>query len=88
MFFATGWDWMQPVRDRNTGIWDIVEVQYVGSATLHHPHIVTSKLNSETPLQQAALLQTSVVVRNSSTGIIGEITSFYLGLDGTFQAWV
>ncbi|MCK7535812.1 MAG: hypothetical protein MZV63_34925 [Marinilabiliales bacterium] len=22
MQFTAGWDWIQPVRDRNTGIWD------------------------------------------------------------------
>ena len=25
--YVTGWDWIQPVRDRNTGIWDQVTIK-------------------------------------------------------------
>lgn len=34
MQFTTGWDWIQPVRDRNTGIWDKVYVEITGSVDL------------------------------------------------------
>lgn len=41
-FIATeGWDWMPPVRDRNTGIWQDVELHTTGSLLLRDPHVVT-----------------------------------------------
>lgn len=30
MQFTPGWDWIQPVRDRNTGIWDKVSIEVTG----------------------------------------------------------
>ena len=29
MQFTPGWDWTQPVRDRNTGIWDEVTIEVI-----------------------------------------------------------
>lgn len=54
--FAAGWDWIQPVRDRNTGIWDTVEVHVTGPACMRDPHIQTMQINATTPLAAAAIL--------------------------------
>jgi mannosylglycoprotein endo-beta-mannosidase len=32
--FVEGWDWILPVPDRNTGIWDHVELSYTGPVAL------------------------------------------------------
>ncbi len=32
--FVEGWDWILPVPDRNTGLWDHVELQYTGPVAL------------------------------------------------------
>jgi hypothetical protein len=39
--YVAGWDWIQPMRDRNTGIWDKVYVERTGSINIKNPHIVT-----------------------------------------------
>ncbi|MDE1191987.1 MAG: glycoside hydrolase family 2 TIM barrel-domain containing protein [Arachidicoccus sp.] len=39
--YVAGWDWIQPIRDRNTGIWDKVILQSSGSVTITNPQIVT-----------------------------------------------
>jgi len=38
---AEGWDWIPGIRDRNTGIWQDVELTASGSLRLLDPHIVT-----------------------------------------------
>ena len=41
-FIATeGWDWIPAIRDRNTGIWQGVELQASGAVRLLDPHVVT-----------------------------------------------
>jgi len=39
--YAAGWDWIQPIRDRNTGIWDKVFIEKTQRINLQNPHIVT-----------------------------------------------
>ncbi|NDV77959.1 glycoside hydrolase family 2 TIM barrel-domain containing protein [Dysgonomonas sp. 511] len=39
--YVAGWDWIQPIRDRNTGIWDKVYIEKTGVVNLKNPHIVT-----------------------------------------------
>ena len=36
-----GWDWMPPVRDRDTGIWQKVLIHVGGDLLLRHPHVIT-----------------------------------------------
>eukprot|EP00850_Spirogloea_muscicola_P022865 SM000315S11902 [mRNA] locus=s315:76654:82974:- [translate_table: standard] len=38
--YVEGWDWIIPIRDRNTGIWDKVVVSVSGPAVLRDPHLV------------------------------------------------
>jgi hypothetical protein len=41
-FFATeGWDWIPGIRDRNSGLWQGVEIAASGDVTLGDAHIVT-----------------------------------------------
>lgn len=39
--YVAGWDWIQPIRDRNTGIWDKVSIYRTGSVRIRNPHVVT-----------------------------------------------
>lgn len=39
--YTAGWDWIQPVHDRNTGIWDKVWISATGPVEIRYPHIVT-----------------------------------------------
>ncbi|KAL8088663.1 hypothetical protein AgCh_038441 [Apium graveolens] len=40
--YVEGWDWMAPIRDRNTGIWDEVSVSVTGPVKIVDPHLVSS----------------------------------------------
>lgn len=39
--YVAGWDWIQPMRDRNTGIWDKVTLEQTGAVDISDPHVVT-----------------------------------------------
>ena len=41
MHYTPGWDWIQTVRDRNTGIWDEVSVTTTGAVRLMNPYVTT-----------------------------------------------
>ncbi|XVE63002.1 hypothetical protein DITRI_Ditri06bG0164900 [Diplodiscus trichospermus] len=40
--YVEGWDWIAPVRDRNTGIWDEVSISVTGPVKIIDPHLVSS----------------------------------------------
>ncbi|MED6141165.1 hypothetical protein PIB30_100597 [Stylosanthes scabra] len=40
--YVEGWDWIAPIRDRNTGIWDEVSISITGPVKLIDPHLVSS----------------------------------------------
>lgn len=67
MQYTPGWDWVQPVRDRNTGIWDEVSVTTTGDVTVKSPYVVTKVPGVRSPekkTQDDALVKTSVEVEN------------------------
>ncbi len=39
--YVAGWDWIQPVRDRNTGIWDKVTIEKTGAVKVQNAHVIT-----------------------------------------------
>jgi hypothetical protein len=39
--YTAGWDWIQPIRDRNTGIWDKVTIEKRNTVNLQNPHVIT-----------------------------------------------
>lgn len=41
MQFTAGWDWICPIRDRNTGIWDEVSLEKTGTVDLLDPFVRT-----------------------------------------------
>jgi hypothetical protein len=40
--YVVGWDWVQPVADRNTGIWDHVVVSKTQDFAFHNPWVKTA----------------------------------------------
>lgn len=68
MQYTPGWDWIQPVRDRNTGIWDEVSITTTGPVCLSSPYVVTKVpgvRDPETKAQREAFVNTSVELENT-----------------------
>jgi mannosylglycoprotein endo-beta-mannosidase len=66
--YTAGWDWIRPIRDRNTGIWDKVFIERTGVVSLDNPHIVTlvpGKRLQSGP-QEPALIKVTAELKNSS----------------------
>ncbi|KDP23514.1 hypothetical protein JCGZ_23347 [Jatropha curcas] len=40
--YVEGWDWMAPIRDRNTGIWDEVSIYVTGPVKIIDPHLAST----------------------------------------------
>lgn len=72
MQYTPGWDWIQPVRDRNTGIWDEVSMAVTKDVRVQHPYVVTKVPGVRIPnasKQEPAYLETSVELENVSDQI-------------------
>ncbi len=60
--YVAGWDWIQPIHDRNTGIWDKVTIEKTNSVNLKNPHIITIVPGKRFPGQP----QTPAIIRASA----------------------
>lgn len=67
--YVAGWDWIQPIRDRNTGIWDKVYIEKTGKVNLKNPHIVTLVPGKRMPeaKQADAILKVSAELQNTDS---------------------
>ncbi len=63
-----GWDWVCPVRDRNTGIWDQVSLEITGAVDLRHPFVKTRVPGERLPgiKQQPAFIDISAELVNTT----------------------
>jgi mannosylglycoprotein endo-beta-mannosidase len=70
--YTAGWDWIQPIRDRNTGIWDKVTVEKTQSIRLSNPHVITFVPGKRMPgeAQQPVIIKASAEVENPTSAII------------------
>lgn len=69
MQYTPGWDWIQSVRDRNTGIWDEVSVTTTGDVCLKAPYVVTKVPGKRIPdavSQKDAIVKVTAEVCNTS----------------------
>lgn len=69
MQYTPGWDWIQPIRDRNTGIWDEVSITTTGEIRVQSPYVVTKVPGLRSPdakSQKEAFVNTSVEIENLS----------------------
>ncbi len=64
--YVAGWDWIQPIRDRNTGVWDKVTIEKTNGVNLKNPHIVTLVPGVRFPgePQQPAIIKASAEIEN------------------------
>ena len=81
--YVAGWDWIQPIPDRNTGIWDKVTITITGSVRIRNPHIVTEVPGTRYPddaHQAPAYIHISAELENvTGSSVRGRL--YYL-LDG------
>jgi len=78
MQFTAGWDWICPIRDRNTGIWDEVALEIAGPVDLLDPYVQTKVPGKRVPggNQAAAIVSTSADLFNSTDMIqSGKLTA-------------
>ncbi len=69
---TAGWDWICPMRDRNTGIWDQVCIEVTGSVDIRNPYIETRVPGIRIPgeKQDPAYVRASVDLKNVSSQIV------------------
>ncbi|HUB59832.1 MAG TPA: glycoside hydrolase family 2 TIM barrel-domain containing protein [Puia sp.] len=68
--YVAGWDWIQPVADRNTGIWDKVWMDVTRPIRITNPHVVTLVPGIRYPDdsdQAPAVLRITAEVENPDT---------------------
>lgn len=70
--YVAGWDWIQPIADRNTGIWDKVTISRTQKINLINPHIITLVPGKRFPgkEQQPAIIKASAEIMNPSATTI------------------
>ena len=66
--YTPGWDWVCPVHDRNTGIWDQVSLEITGPVDLCHPFIKTKVPGRRLPgaKQDPAFIYLSAELQNTT----------------------
>jgi hypothetical protein len=76
--YTAGWDWIQPVRDRNTGIWDKVTIQKTGAVRIEDTHVVTLVPGVRQPdgPQQPAVIKVSAQLSNPTHNVVNGILKY------------
>jgi len=69
---TAGWDWICPIRDRNTGIWDQVSVEITGAVDIKNPFVETRVPGIRFPgkKQAPSFVRPSVDLKNASSQIV------------------
>jgi len=67
--YVAGWDWIQPIHDRNTGIWDKVLIKKTKQVNIDNAYVVTSVPGRRMPdgLQKAAGVKVTIEAENTDT---------------------
>ena len=79
--YVAGWDWIQPVRDRNTGIWDKVTIEKTRLINIKNPHVVTRVPGVRDPgkiYQEEAVIRVSAELENLSGVNVSGVLSYTL----------
>jgi len=66
--FTAGWDWICPIRDRNTGIWDEVSLEITGPVDIRNPFVKPKVPEKRVPggKQKPAFVTISAELVNAS----------------------
>ncbi len=78
--YVAGWDWIQPVRDRNTGIWDRVWLERTAAVNIVNPHVTTLVPGIRQPgkAQAPSTVRMTVGLKNASSHPVKGILSIEL----------
>ena len=79
--YVAGWDWIQSIPDRNTGIWDKVTIRRTGAVRIRNPHIVTEVPGIRWPDaadQAPALLKVSAELENAGSVAVTGVLKYEL----------
>jgi mannosylglycoprotein endo-beta-mannosidase len=77
--YVAGWDWIQPIPDRNTGIWDKVTIQTTGAVRILNPHVVTDVPGVRYPddaRQAPAIVHVSAELQNTAADSVTAFLQF------------
>ncbi|SFW12081.1 glycoside hydrolase family 2 protein [Chitinophaga sancti] len=79
--YTAGWDWIQPMRDRNTGIWDKVTIEKTGAVNISNPHVVTLVPGPRWPeaKQAPATIRVSAELDNATAKSIAGTLRYTIG---------
>lgn len=80
MQYTAGWDWIQSIGDRNTGIWDKVTIQETGLVRINNPHVVTLVPGVRLPgaKQEPAIIKTSAELQNTSAKPVQGVVKYII----------
>ncbi|MBT1709307.1 glycosyl hydrolase [Fulvivirgaceae bacterium PWU5] len=86
--YVAGWDWIQPIRDRNTGIWDKVWIEQTKSINIKNPHVVTRVPGKRFPEgnQAPALINVSAELENPTAAKVKGTLTYTLDGQTVSQA--
>lgn len=78
--YVAGWDWIQPIRDRNTGIWDKVTIEKTIFVDVKNPHVITEVPGIRFPggQQQPAKVKVSAEIENPTNAFVTGILQYEL----------
>jgi len=78
--YVAGWDWIQPVHDRNTGIWDKVFIKKTKQVTVSNTHIITLVTGTRIPegKQAPATIKATTEIENVSDNTIRGLLQYEL----------
>ncbi len=81
--YVAGWDWIQPIRDRNTGIWDKVTIEKTGPVNVQNVHAITLVPGKRfvDGKQLPATIKVSAELVNSSSKAIGGVLQYEIAGD-------
>ena len=78
--YVAGWDWIQPIRDRNTGIWDKVFIEKTGAVNIKNTHLITMVPGVRLPSgkQPPAVIKLTADLQNPTTVPITGVLTYQL----------
>ncbi len=78
--YTAGWDWIQPVRDRNTGIWDKVTIERTGEINILNPHVITivPGIRKVAGVQQPVIIKASAELQNPTDHAVKGVLQYVL----------
>ena len=70
--YVEGWDWIIPIPDRNTGLWDCVSVHTSGPVVIRDPHVISQLPNG--PTNDALITVSADLINGSDAPQSGTLT--------------